>query len=477
MSTYKLHHQYRTGATSLDQAKEFQHILDKGVYFGFDAITDGGGPGIKIVVNHEVTGKNIIDQDLVLSTKAAIVRSPQGTVIHVFGATDPLPVSDNASGSVRRDLVILEHEHILTIGGAQPVISIIEGTPGAGIPALSNPSKQVILGYLEVAPGATAFAGVTYTPVERPGFAGDMDNMKLSKVQQNARTKAMYKKGTFQYYENVDENHAILWVKSDGNLFEVPVPDGQRKVLNIKFTDIAGNNPPVGTHIYLKSNADDEPLAVVSIFDNPQGFGGLPTGAGTKPLGLNDVLELIYVNPIDSNIELTSIAGWRVLNFLEVIVGKNLYSKLAGLLTVDTDIADLADALVALTEQYTPNINGENGKGSTDVGGSTFTIAGNNMNFHRMGRLCTLNLRGQSNFTITGTPNVLYISLAHSSLPTFVEGPYAATMLLTDAGSSEILFALLNTAQNRLELRKADGSAFTNTSGRIYGQITGALSE
>jgi len=149
----------------------FTGIIPWGLYHGFDFVP---ASDLNLQLNHQTTGFTDVDKDGEASAKMGCFITKQGIVIK---QDDSLTIGSIAPGNginPRIDIVIAEHQYVLVVGGQQALYSIIQGTPAASpvAPALTDPNKQIILGYLYMPAAATALddTGVTYTRAGRKEF-------------------------------------------------------------------------------------------------------------------------------------------------------------------------------------------------------------------------------------------------------------------------------------------------------------------
>lgn len=161
---------------TFDLARAFIGLIENGLYRGFDPIMGGT---LTLVLNHTSTGATRVNKALVLSDKYGIVVTKQG----VFIQEEVLPefTITPTSTEGRKDLIVLTHNYEDIEGGTEALYSVIEGTATA-FPALGEPAKQVIIGYLQLPPACTALnqLGVVYTRAKQPNFANHVDFIQMS---------------------------------------------------------------------------------------------------------------------------------------------------------------------------------------------------------------------------------------------------------------------------------------------------------
>lgn len=100
-----------------------------------------------------VTASSPADTNVNINTGAASVRG----IFYLNNASVVVPLTSNSSGSVRIDIIALEADYT-----AQTVrITVVQGTPGAGVPALTQSVGsiwQIPLAYITLASGFTSIA-------------------------------------------------------------------------------------------------------------------------------------------------------------------------------------------------------------------------------------------------------------------------------------------------------------------------------
>ena len=127
-------------------------LLPSGVYRGFDTI-EKISTGVRLL--HTTTGATYTNKNGTQVNNIAVIKTPQGAII-TEDAPVELPISAQAS-SVRIDVVVIEHSRGDIQGGSVAIPSVIEGTPGAGIPLVTGLSTKVIIGYLRIEPNGNYY--------------------------------------------------------------------------------------------------------------------------------------------------------------------------------------------------------------------------------------------------------------------------------------------------------------------------------
>ena len=151
-------------------------IIPFGLYYGFSPVL---AAGMNLNLTQVGSGKTKVSQTLVTGPELGLWKSKQGVLIQENDVIGPLPVTVGDAINPRIDLIVGEHEYIVSTGGATALYKVIEGTPAA-IPvapplSVGLENKQVILGTLYI-PAATANlseVGVEYNASLTPDFLND----------------------------------------------------------------------------------------------------------------------------------------------------------------------------------------------------------------------------------------------------------------------------------------------------------------
>jgi hypothetical protein len=163
-------HNWQDDDSTFNLNQRLKGILPDGRYRGYEAKPFVAG--MNLILWHDVTGYKFIKKDLTSFAKVGCAITKQGMVINETGEIS-IPILPNLSGSARFDLIVMEHFYEDIVGGTAATYLSIQGTPL--LPPLSDPDKQVILGYLLVPAGCTSLTdvGVSYTQAYVPFLAGD----------------------------------------------------------------------------------------------------------------------------------------------------------------------------------------------------------------------------------------------------------------------------------------------------------------
>ena len=180
--------EYNVALTSPSENKFRQGILPQGRYRGFDTMINHGGTGVNVTITHTNTGfirNTFANPPVQQPLPFAYVITPQGIEVQTDIQAVNLSVTDLPTADTRRvDIVVLDHEYTTAQGGQSANVIIIEGTPVTATAAtwepfpnpatVSNPSKQTILGYIEVIgnPSGLTFNDCFYRMADVPNLSG-----------------------------------------------------------------------------------------------------------------------------------------------------------------------------------------------------------------------------------------------------------------------------------------------------------------
>lgn len=140
-------------------AAEFRQIAYS--IWGYGADDDNTGVIAGVANELKVQAQSPVSGQVDILIGAALVRG--GAYINT--ATMSLSFSANASGSTRYDIVVLEEDYNAATGQTIRLV-VIEGTPGAGLPALTHTDGTLwhnALAYVELANGYTTIANSDIT--------------------------------------------------------------------------------------------------------------------------------------------------------------------------------------------------------------------------------------------------------------------------------------------------------------------------
>lgn len=240
--------------SSFDLSQEKLGIIDAGRYRGFDYATSTTGMDLKL--DHALTGFRQVNLALTASGLLGVWVTRQGVTVVEDGAIT-LPISDGDATYDRIDLIVGEHQQVVSVGGIAATYSVIEGTPAAfpTRPSLPLPNQHVILGWLRVPAGATALTPDMYHVENVPTLAQDPMIAYLNKIQRfiaphsqfNAAWDVSHGKfdlgtnsivlgvsgsvGTTEYPANVDAGYFFVFGEINGDV----LPAGYIEVNSLQF--------------------------------------------------------------------------------------------------------------------------------------------------------------------------------------------------------------------------------------------------
>lgn len=175
---------YNRGVTSFDENKRFAAILPTGRYRGFDTFNDTAA--LTFELQHTaIDGFKYVDESEAYGNYSGVYKTPQGVIISEDAAITGLVCGTNAANAFERiDIVVATHEWNNTPGGDAATYSVIQGANGGPvIPAMTNPEKQTIIGYVYIPASASTLAAATWVMAETPSLGGanfarrDLDNI------------------------------------------------------------------------------------------------------------------------------------------------------------------------------------------------------------------------------------------------------------------------------------------------------------
>lgn len=240
----------------LEDLQSFQHNImnlgmhNPGRYAGFDTLAPTNTLVFSLFhTNSGISYKTPSNQQI---GPCGVVLSQQGVLIMEDGPITGLSIDTNAGNNATRfDLVILTHDFTNVDGGQAATYSIIKGAINNPIkPILSNPSKQVAIGFIEIPGQATNINQCTYEKFKCPD-SGDGEDARLStpntfsNIQQQQKSAELIIAPSDQTSSG---NPNYFWtVKGDSNVYEIQpnanlnIVDGLRleKVVPIEGTKIS----------------------------------------------------------------------------------------------------------------------------------------------------------------------------------------------------------------------------------------------
>ena len=166
--------EYRDDDKTIDIDGQLLGIVEPGVYRGFDANLT---TGLTLELVHTQSGATYADETPSVVEDIGILRTKQGTVIRETAEVEVvIAANDYGVGHPgtrnRIDLIVCEHWHQDTVGGATAIYYAIPGVQATNpvAPALTDPAKQIIIGTLYLPGGCTLLAdtGVVFTKATLP---------------------------------------------------------------------------------------------------------------------------------------------------------------------------------------------------------------------------------------------------------------------------------------------------------------------
>lgn len=186
-------------------------FLTPGCYHGFDFNPTAN---MNLNLNHLNTGWVDVDDEENESPPLGILRMRQGTVIVEEDDLTLNGIGVGDSTHPRIDVVVCTHTYAETVGGNQALYSVIPGTPAAVPvpPALNSPLTQIKIGELLIPANTTALngAGVVWTKVNTPNYAGQPDLTADRMVASNERGKLRTSSYTLQQFEDKMAQSAMV---------------------------------------------------------------------------------------------------------------------------------------------------------------------------------------------------------------------------------------------------------------------------
>jgi hypothetical protein len=162
-------HENNRDLIAFDENQRFLGMFEPGVYRGFDSASF---VGTTLTLAHTLTGvekTNLAANGK--SNKTGIVLTNQGSLIHEDASVDVTVAYNGAGGDERIDLIVADHEYQDSPGGLDAGWVVIQGTVGAGAPALTDVNNQVIIGRVTVPAGAANHDNTIFTR-EAPAALG-----------------------------------------------------------------------------------------------------------------------------------------------------------------------------------------------------------------------------------------------------------------------------------------------------------------
>lgn len=229
------------------------------------------------------------------------------------GASKSVAIASNSSGAVRIDIVVLVADYT-----AQTVrIAVVQGTPGAGVPTLTQSVGviwQIPLAYITLASGFTSIANSAITDMRN--YANLPANVALDVTNSSGGT--------------LESGAAVIWLAGGGAAINTTTTEGNRNVAGVIESRVASAAQGRIITQGIFAITCDESVAVGDMLELSTTAGQAQkrtkdgifarvltanTGAGTKALAYVNVL------PMDGYYD----SGWFA------VTGSTTYTKAHGL--------------------------------------------------------------------------------------------------------------------------------------------------
>jgi len=166
--------EFRADDLTFDINGQLNGVIGPGVYAGFDAQLDSG---LTLKLVHTQSGATFVDGNPAMVEDVGVLRTKQGTIIREDETIEVVISENTYTGGHpeyhnRIDTIVCEHYHQEIIGGSQAQYYAIPGGQASDPvpPALTDPTKQTIVGYLFLPGGCASMddTGVVFTKVPLP---------------------------------------------------------------------------------------------------------------------------------------------------------------------------------------------------------------------------------------------------------------------------------------------------------------------
>lgn len=165
-----------------------------------------------------------VDNELAVSASSPAdtnvnVASGAGMVQGIWfynSASLAIPIASNASGSTRIDVIVLRADYT-----AQTVrIAVVQGTPAAGIPALTQSAGsiwEIPLAYVTLASGFTTIAASAITDLRH--YANIPTALGINVLNSSGST--------------LEQGSAVIWLASGGQSINTTTSEGNRNIAGV----------------------------------------------------------------------------------------------------------------------------------------------------------------------------------------------------------------------------------------------------
>lgn len=300
---------FQQALTSYEQNLKLMGVIAPGRYRGFDKLNQNAGT-LTFDLQHTNTGKTDYDIAFAPTGPKSVCISTQGTMIvedaDVPGGFGFSCVTNLPNAFIRYDAVYMAHEQIAIIGGQAATYGVVTGLVAETIPALPNPDRQILLGYIEIPANAVNLDDAVWHRSRQPSlgnglpaFLNEPNSFTSFNAFPDAGSSASYDAPSQTITLGEGTTHVIaLGANSDiKDLLDpsgLPLPDGTLLHLYIYSTL---------TYITLKGSGAAGKFAVTPIstgnyLTRQTGFGIYPSGWFTviKRGGLWQILQVNETN-------------------------------------------------------------------------------------------------------------------------------------------------------------------------------------
>lgn len=146
-------------------------LMKPGRYNGFNKATLSSG--LDYSITHDGLGSIMKTDSEGNYINFGSLLMPNGTIIHEDDSIIFTLDSNAGNANTRFDLIICEHTYVEVVGGAAATYLLVKGPNNGTMPALPDPSKQILIGYFKINANATTGSGVEYIPSPAT-FPGDL---------------------------------------------------------------------------------------------------------------------------------------------------------------------------------------------------------------------------------------------------------------------------------------------------------------
>lgn len=264
-------------------------LHNPGRYCGFDTLEVLSS--VTANIKHTQTGFSYKDQINTTKGPCGVIMTPQGILVMEDDLIGPLTFDSNAGNTSRRfDLIVCNHQHIVTAGGAAATYSVIKGTIGSEIkPILPTPLLQTAVATIEFAPNGDLTTAIIHK-MKCPD-SGDGEDARLTvpnafkAIQLFSASGTVYSAPTTTL--TTGSTQCRLWqFNPDGNLIKIDSSATTTTLEGIKIKDVPLQE---GTEITLLITQ------TMTLTENYFFTAGPEYAAGYRPLKINPDLGNMQV--------------------------------------------------------------------------------------------------------------------------------------------------------------------------------------